>query len=196
MATQSALNAAAILKDIYQVAVVEGNKDYNGNIPEYIFVGYFLPYFRERIENPEELTEEKRAYRKQVLEDWIKVAGTFFNEVNVLNNTGNVLFVVPALVNSEIFNPVRKEDSKPFGEIAAMGELYNQLSPAKSQEMTNASLDKRLKEMADGKHKFLPNEVRWKEIFKRYSGDDDVKESEQEQSKGSGALTDDDIIYD
>lgn len=186
----------AALNFLHDIAVVKGQEDYRGRISEQIFVAYFLPYFRQVIHSPEEITTEVKEYREKVLTDWISVAGSAFNEVVVLDNAGKTLFIVPGLNSTRVINPVRKDGAPSFETIANMAERLQLVSPTKSQEYQNQRLHDKIKDMADGKHRFRENEQIWLDIFARYP-DENVKAKEQRKPSGnSGKLTDDDIIYD
>lgn len=178
---------------IFELANVEGPKEYRGRIPEHIFVSYFLPFFREELK-PEDMTEDKIKQREKILSDWLSIANTLFNEVVVIDNAGTELFVVPAMSNTDIFNPVRQDKSMTFSEIVGMAEKLQHMSPTKSTDYMNTNFESRLKEMRDKKHKFSKQEEQWMEIFLRYP-----LESEKNAPKGSSAaksfnnLSDDDL---
>lgn len=195
------VGGSATIKDalslLYDIAVVKGQDDHRGKIPEHIFVGYFLPYFRQVIHNQEELTAELKERREKILTDWISVAGTAFNEVAVIDNLGKVLFIVPGLNSTRVINPVRKDGAPSFETIANMAERLQLVSPAKSQEYQNQRLHDKVKDMSDGKHRFKENEQKWLDIFNRYPDQQEIaKKQATKPSAGSGDLTEDDIIYD
>ena len=187
----------AALNFLYDIAVVKGQEDHRGRIPENIFVGYFLPYFRQVIHSPQEITAEMKERREKILTDWISVAGSAFNEVAVIDNAGRTLFVVPGLNSTKVINPVRKDGAPSFETIANMAERLQLVSPVKSQEYQNDRLHDKIKDMADGKHRFRENEKIWLDIFSRYPDENEqAKSTQNKSSPNSGALTDDDIIYD
>lgn len=194
-------NTNRMLSELHNLAVVEGSKEYVGRLPESIFVQYFLPYFREKIEE-KDLTPEKLAYRNKVLEDWISVAGTTANEVNIINNVGQTLFTVPALTNTKVISPIRKDGAVSFETIANMAERLRVMSPAQSVDYQHSRLHDKLKDMSTGTHKFKEYEKIWLDIFNRYS---DVKDPAQSGSQKSTDTTDnknnnqsdpDELVYD
>lgn len=182
------------VKHLYDIAVVQGKEDYRGRVSEEIFVNYFLPYFIEPLSKPEEVTPDKKEQREKILKDWISVAGNSFNEVAVVDQQNNVLFVVPALNNSRVINPVRKDGAVSFETIAHMAERLQMLSPAQSLNYQNDRLHAKLVDMADGKHKFKESEEQWKNIFKRY--EHLIKPANSSSVSTESSVDDDDIIYD
>lgn len=182
------------LRDLHDIAVVHGQDDYRGRLPESIFVNYFLPYFREVIHNTKELTAETIKRRTKILTDWLSVSGGPFHEVNIINNAGEVLFIVPALNNTKVINPVRKDGAPSFETIANMAERLQLISPAKSLDYQNDRLHNKIKDMSDGKHKFRDSENIWLDIFSKYPDNNSTPVAAPANS--SDDFTDDDIIYD
>lgn len=188
------------IHELYELAVVNGQDDYRGRLPEDIFVGYFLPYFRERADDESKFTPERLEERKKILSDWIRVAGTAFTEVVIFDQRGNDLFIVPALISTKVVNPVRKDGAISFETIANMAEKLQLLSPTKSVDYQNEHLHNKLKDMVDGKHKFKDTEQRWMDIFARYPLSEDAAKGQPSPKTAPqpqlGPMDDDDLIFD
>lgn len=82
-----------------QFAEVEQNN--KPTVPENIFVFHFLPLF----------SGESTANKESLLENWYLIAGTPYHEVNVINESGEVVAVVPPILNRKIL-PIKTERDK------------------------------------------------------------------------------------
>ena len=184
------------LKHLHEIAVTKGQDDYRGTIPEHIFVSYFLPYFRQGLDTETEVSDELREYRQKVLTDWISVAGTLMNEVNVIDNRRQVLFTVPALANTAVINPVRKDGAPAFMDIAVMAERLRMISPAQSANYENDRLHQKVMEMSNGKHRFKDNEHRWIDIFNRYPLTEEEKKVSGNKNSAQSSKDEDELEYD
>lgn len=188
---QTGLNMQ-MMQEIYQSVVIDGRRDYMGQISEEAFKSVFLPFFRETLTSPP--SAEKKEERKELLKAWIKIAGSTFTEVRVLDKQGKELFIVPALNQTNAFNPLRKDGSIPFAAIVELSKRMDDHSRARSEDFQHKHLDQKLKEINDPKNKFkfLETQKVWESIFERYPDTNTTAQVKQSQVPQD----DDDLIFD
>ena len=186
-----------VMEDIYRTVVIDSRNDFTGKLPEALFTEYFLPVFKQTPEEIEKLTQQERAIRDQLLQDWVKVAGGVFNEVNIIDQAGNILFTVPALKSTAVINPKKNENHPGFSHVVATARLMEFQSPTKSLEYQKKEFTKTLLSQVEKKGVYKTDEERWIDIFNRYGG----MKSEQSTSTSNTNTTsnnefDDEIVYD
>lgn len=175
------------MADFYRIAVLEGQKDYKRTIPEEVFVGYFLPMFRDLVDETHK-GELSIAEREKKLSEWIAVAGGAIYEVDVVSSTGEVLYTVPAIHNTSVINAVRPMGAPSYASIASMAQMIQMQGNARSVEYQNHKFAEKLTSTVAGIRNMSAKQAEWDSIFKRY-----------EASKPTGTTStsvDDDIIYD
>jgi hypothetical protein len=141
------------INDVFDALVVNSDK---GRLPEEIFKSYFLPYFSGEIP----LTNTS------VIPDWISVAGSMVSEVDILDNTGNTLFTVPSLFNTNIINRIN-DDSHNLNEIYTSFEAQKSNIPAVANNFLMNELDNKAKSIVTPTID-SNSETKWNDILKRY----------------------------
>lgn len=143
--------------DLFDILVI---KKENSRLPESIFTGYFLPYFSGQ----QPITKESH-----VMAEWISVAGTPMNEVDIIDNEDTVLYTVPSLFDTNIINVVNQSGQGTFAGIFSEYNLHNNNLPQLGERFLSGALkDKfeRIQTDSDLKDKNLST---WKSIFQRYN---------------------------
>ena len=81
----------------------------NNQMPEEVFVEKFLPYFAGYFNNQ----------ANELLVHWWTVAGNLFKEVDLIDSLGNVLKVVPPLIDRNVLSsePVNKAGILPIDAV-------------------------------------------------------------------------------
>lgn len=168
-------------KAIYDALVtnLEVNK-----LPEYIFLQSFFPYFS----GVKPITE-----KDDVLGQWVSVAGTPMDEVDIIDDKGTVLFRVPPLVDTSIINPLRSENNNiGIYAIISLANQHRNNIPAVGERLLRDNLAVKAVEIQKKSEVFETNEQRWISIFARYN----------QSSNNSGLstasksnLTDDDLVF-
>ena len=128
----------------------------NPRLPERHFKEIFLPLFA----GDTELTYEVK------LDNWVKVAGSPFQAVDIHDNAGKVLFTVPPLMDRSAVNPIN-DDGPNISHVVASANQYARVHPNMGLQHLNAELTKRALIMK------VPQSVRknieaWNSIFERY----------------------------
>ena len=154
---KTVFNAMDHISDsIYKSIVTDAKADLP-KLPEQIFVDYFLPFFAGQIEPADHVV------------NWISVAGSPSQEVMVINNLGVEMFVVPGLLNTRHIQRLRPEGSLPFMSIIAMSNALNTKSPAQAHNLFIQSMLERYRQVHNSNYQPTEDELRWIEIFTRYS---------------------------
>lgn len=106
-------------------------------IQEAPFLKFFLPSFAGLVKTKHDVNAE-----------WLRISGTPWNEVDVVNDRGDVVAVVPALLPSRIFNPAMGSKKRINPELAKLGNLQR-INPNKTQYAYQAVLEESLHETID-----------------------------------------------
>lgn len=152
-------------------------------LPESLFVEHFLPYFSGDVNDP-------RVKGRDVLTDWVSVAGTPMAEVDIIDEEQNVIFSVPALYDTNIINLVKPKTGNAIADIYQEYELRKVGVPvAANNFLTNALLDKtrQLTNVEQNK-----TTQRWDAIYARYN----TKPSQVDPRASGNSDPATDVIYD
>ena len=84
---------ASVMEDIYQTTIVNFKKS---TIPEVVFKEYFLDFFKSGMNTP----DKDLKYAK-----WIELSKSPYNEVDVIDNKGNIIFTTPPLFAKPVIDP-------------------------------------------------------------------------------------------
>lgn len=157
-----------------------GQRD-NSQLPEEIFVGYFLPFFSGQ----RPITDNS-----QVVAEWISIAGTPMNEVDVISPSGDTIFSVPSLFDTNMIDVVSREVGQSISDIYAQYDLKSNNIQSVANNFLNKELSKKLK-IIDSNVDHAETTHRWNDILTRYG----IPVQQQSMSKESSNDLDDDVIY-
>ena len=130
------------------------NNSVLNNIPESLFVNYFLPCFLGRSNNPNWTME------------WISIAGSPMAEVGVFkDNTTEILYVVPSLLNTNNLY-LHKQDGD-IGDILTRYDQINANMPVRGLNFLIEALNSKTAELAS-RINFTDVNNKWINIFQRY----------------------------
>lgn len=152
-------------------------------LPENIFKQYFLPFF----------CGEVNTNKQNFLVQWISIAGTPIKEVEIIDENGNKLFNVPAIMDSTIIDVKNTKEGQSFFDITVNYELHRKQLPVIGETYLRNSLDERFKTLTTNSSSHEINERQWNEIFIRYGK---IKDPAIEEVKKEDRLSDDEFIYD
>jgi hypothetical protein len=127
-------------------------------LPENVFVSYFLPFFAGQPVAP----------GRNVVAEWIGVAGTPMSEVDVVDVSGQVLFTVPAIFNTNILEIANRQAGRSFADIFSEYELRKAGVPIAANGYLAQNLHSKASEIIKGEHNvsFIANQ--WAMIMSRY----------------------------
>jgi len=127
----------------------------NAVLPEDVFVRYFLDYFKNPMED------------SHLLYKWIELAGGHYNEVDLIDNNGDVVITVPGLYASPDIDNVGMSTYN-FADIAARYSLEKSITSFKGDSFINMALSGvNDKVKADA----VSGVMRWYAIINKYSDD-------------------------
>ena len=147
-------------KDIYSLMNTY-NKESVNKLPEHVFVDFFLPYFSGKLN----LKDSEEPITK-----WIGVAGTPTKEVDIIdNNTGEVLFRVPSLINTTKLNITKNDRRIASSEILAMSARKADSGiPGNVESYLMSVYPLKIQQIINGNEINKTDLGRWKYIFNRY----------------------------
>lgn len=126
-------------------------------LPENIFVEVFLPFFAGT-GNPHNATVDL----------WNTISNGPFNSVDIVNPTGEVLFVVPALHDRDAISPATKSlGENSVQNMITTAEQMKRISPMDADRYLSHGLSNMLDKL-QGKHHVIANLKEWNKIFTRY----------------------------
>lgn len=156
-------------------------KNENSKLPEEIFQGHFLPFF----------SGQRHASKDDnVIAEWISVAGTPMNEVDIIDRDGEVLFTVPPLMDTNIINVTTNTSQRSMSAILSNYDLHHNNIPKVAVNKLNQNLGDKSEALLNPKVSF-ENKERWDKIMLRYN-----ISPEEVATKTSEIDTNDDVNYD
>ena len=147
--------------------VLENIESVKATVPEDIFVNNYLDYFK----NIKNQTEESPLYVQ-----WVNIAGSVFEEVDLVNSKGEVVATVPPLV-AKTGIEVDLLDQVPFSEI---GHGYTMLHTKGGDRADTflrtelSGLPKCVKSSPAKEHA-----KRWVKLFKRYENKENLTDDKK-----------------
>ena len=147
-------------------------------IPEEIFVEYFLDYFRD----------PNKDLSSPILQKWYELAQGPYNEVTVIDNNGNPLYVVPS-----VYPKIELSEDMNKISFSGIATEYN-LQSARLKSAGDAVLDNALKDIDKNLNIHVEENRRaWAEIFMRYDKQQPNGGNAQQQTQQVNNVIDDNI---
>jgi predicted HAD superfamily phosphohydrolase YqeG len=168
------------IDEVYDSLVVQQNRN---TLPEAIFVNHFLPFFSgEKPNDPQ----------NNILQQWVSVAGNATAEVAVVNEKNEVIYNVPALLDTDILNIANNNASRSFSQIYDNYKIRAKNIPAVGEKFLSDALSDKFKDLTTNNETGpSENEVRWNSIFERYG-----KLNKNSQSSKTSEGPEEDVTYD
>ena len=161
-------------KDIYSLMNTY-NKESVNKLPEHVFVDFFLPYFSGKLN----LKDSEEPITK-----WIGIAGSPTKEVDIIdNNTGEILFRVPSLINTTKLNVTKNDRRIASSEILAMSARKADSGiPGNVESYLMSVYPLKIQQLIKENDVDKDDLDKWKYIFNRYGIEiqDDREETKQE----------------
>jgi hypothetical protein len=173
-----------LINDIHKELVIDYNTLSNP-LPEDIFVRYFLPYFsglRPISEN------------KNIINEWISIAGNPSAKVSIINQTGKEIYKVPGIQNTNILNITDRRPQETFPEIGVTIDAYsNSAQPAYLNNFISTSYGEKLNSLIKPTldTTIIEDQAQWNMIFERYG----IKDKNKIDTTGEEENLDDGIIF-
>jgi len=122
-------------------------------LPEEIFKEYFLDFFRD----------PNKDLNSPILLKWYEISRGPFNEVTIIDDNGDPLFIVPSVYPK--VEPADALNNISFGEIANTYMMESSRLKAAGEQVLERSLNGMENQL---NIKLQENVIKWAEIFKRY----------------------------
>lgn len=159
----------------------------NAHLPETVFQQHFLPFFAGELDAPS-------LKDRDVITDWISIAGTPMSEVDIVDDLGNTLFSVPPIFDSKIIEHVNRKAGNSIQDIMLEYEMRKGGVPTQANNFLNQALATKSQEITSNTSHLNVSISRWNDIMKRYNKGpvDSTTESGKVQNTDPG----DDVVYD
>jgi hypothetical protein len=161
--------AEASIDPSYEALVL--NKELS-KLPETIFKNVFLPYL---------CGEKDLKDSNNIIATWVAIAGTPANKVQIIDDAGNDLFEVPALIDTNGSVDTLNPNSIPMSTIIENYAIRAATMPIMGNNFLRQALDEKVSQITQVKIN-ESTEDEWYKIFVRYgkikdSGTEDIKVS-------------------
>lgn len=130
----------------------------NNKLPESVFVQLFLPYF----------SGTPFPDNRNVIAEWIGIAGTPMSEVDIINDQGAVLYSVPSLFNTDMLQVANKKAGLAIGDIVDNYKLRDQHVRGSGERYLSHAIEEKLHTMLPEQPNKNPFTARWADIHQRY----------------------------
>ena len=159
----------------------------NAHLPEHVFEQHFLPFFAGELDNA-------NLKGRDVITDWISIAGTPMSEVDIVNEAGQTVFTVPAIFDSNIIEHVNRKAGNGLNDIMVEYEMRKGGIPAQANNFLNEALAAKSEEITKDTSHLSVTAGRWDSILTRYG----KQPLTQISATGKSAEVDpgDDVVYD
>lgn len=161
----------------FEALVVEPSRE-KSRVPEQTFKEHFLPYFSGQAsvaDNPD------------VLPTWVGIAGSPSSEVSIIDQSGNVLYDVPAIMDLSVIDSSRRKLGESLANIYSQYELHSNQLPVVGERYLADAMGRKTPTMFKESEKFTENAGRWNNIFERYGIKQQTAVVEKKSLPTSGA---------
>lgn len=154
-------------EDIKQVSsdlTASFNSEPLAQLREDLFVNIFLPFF----------SGEENTYNvglgnwETVAANKIPGANGLYKEVEVVDNTGQVLFRVPPIYDLDAINPTKLSNTISLEDLFKQAEILALIKPQLAVKNNSLIFSRLLSKMKVNKNNSESYLLRWREIFRRY----------------------------
>lgn len=163
----------------FEALVVEPQRE-KARVPEETFKNYFLPYFSGQANISE---------NADVLPTWVGIAGSPSAEVSIIDQAGNVLFDVPAIMDLSVIDTSRRKLGESLANIYSQYELHSNQLPVVGERYLADAMNKKTPTLFKESEQYAQNSNRWNGIFERY----DIKQAAPTTDKKTLPTSGDDI---
>lgn len=148
----------------YIAETIEGietdlSKDSKAKLPEFVFKQYFLDFFKDYHKLSANDKDKSPLYAK-----WVELAGSEYNEVDVIDSNGEVIFTTPGLLAKPVVDFARARQSR-VNDIANDAKLHNRTDIEKTN-FINSKITSIMNGMITVDNN--TEAKRWSKILKRF----------------------------
>lgn len=171
---------AADINQVFTALVVDPSR---ARLPENVFVFHFLPFFSGELNNP-------ALAGRNVVTDWISIAGSPMGQVDVFDATGAVVFTVPSLFDTNIIEIVNRKPGNALSDLFYQYDMRSNVPNAANNYLTSALFAKG-QEITNNQSSLLNSKTAWESILQRYG-----KIIPTAVATSQNAAPNDDVVYD
>lgn len=172
---------SAQINSSFDALVANPNKT---RLPEQVFISYFLPFFAGELNHP-------FLANRNVITDWISVAGSAMSEVDIIDYSGAVIYTTPSLFNTNVIEIVNRKPGNSLSDVYSEYELRSSI-PSAASNFLNQALFNKGADITQNVDNLKTSKVRWEQILIRYGKINAVAGND----KTIGVDPADDVIYD
>ena len=161
------------MADLFEKNLV--TEDRKARVPEMIFKEHFVDFFKSYGKNTTPTEADSTTYAR-----WLTIAGSEFNEVDIINESGDVIFTVPPMLTKP------NVDYKATRQIRVDDTAYDATNkfnrtPAESSNYMASKVNKMMSGAitVDTRH----DEAAWERILKRYKNPEAEEQKKLEEKK-------------
>lgn len=152
-------NIMAQIDTSFQSLVIHAPK---AILPENVFVTYFLPFFSG--------TPLSQAMaNRNVISEWIGIAGTAMAEVDIVDINGQVLFTVPALFDTDMIEIASRSAGQSMSDVIHEYNLRKTGIPQAATNYLHGALNTLGNNMIRDSNHGVTIAQRWTMILQRYN---------------------------
>ena len=167
---------AALMQEFASVVT-----DTKKKFPESLFRKYYVAFF----------SGTKSEHDATLLEHWYTIAGSPFDEVDLVDNVGNVVATVPAITNRDVIPVIAaRQDGISVDFAMETARQQASLSPRMAQTRLTTSLNEKFIKPDESSTKTVQS--KWTALMSRYAAD--LPKSASTAAKAASA--DSDFDYD
>ena len=147
-------------------------------IPENMFVYHFLPFF----------SGEVKENSQEIITNWLTIAGSAVNPVNILDTNGRIVAQVPPMQNNNALDPATIDDSN-LAYAAKEAKAMAGLSPVAAQNILSNQLSVKLSTMTkELQISNVEHEKKWNDLLTHYGKVPPTDKSKDSTSTDEGDI--------
>lgn len=124
---------------------------------------------------------------------WLDIAGSASNSVNLVDNTGKIVAVVPPMGVNEVFDPADHSDGISIGHIFREANAKATISPMVGQNTILHAMVQKINDESQ-QHAINDRRIEWEKLFS-FFGTSFNNQGENKKVETNLTLTDDDVEY-
>jgi hypothetical protein len=153
------LDNAKQQEELFFNGIVKASQEARTKLPEEVFVKNFLPFFSGQ--------QSIKEY-PSVIPNWIGIAGSPTSPVDVINDSGDVLYTVPGFYDTTVIKANARFEGSSLGDTMVHYEMDKSVIPQRANNRINKELEKKLPGIFQESSVKSENKKSWNTIFEKY----------------------------
>jgi len=162
-------------EELFFNGIIKASQEARTKLPEEVFVKNFLPFFSGK--------QSIKEY-PEVIPSWIGIAGSPTSPVDVVGDSGEVLFTVPGFYDTTVIKANSRFKDSSLGDTMIHYEMDKSVIPQRANNRINKELERKLPGIFQESSIQDENKKSWNTIFERYGikTDEDKKQEHSEST--------------